>query len=132
MKYISYVRYALIAISLLIVGLGLGSGDVNAMLVWTEWLFIITGAALVGLSVYSMAQDPKSAGRSMVGLLLVLVVLGVSFAMADTTPIETPVKIFDSKLELLLADTGLYATYFAAAIAALAIAGTEVYNLIKK
>ncbi len=132
MKYISFVRYALIALSIIIVALGLTSGDADTMLRWTEFLIVATVASLVILSIYAMMQDPKSAGRSLMGLLAVLVVVGISFAMSDTTPIVTPAAVYDNPAELIATDTGIFSTYIVFGGAVLAIAGTELYNLIKK
>ena len=133
MKYISYLRYILILVSIVVVAMGVGADqDVDAMLWFAQGLTIVTLATLVVMSIYTSAQNPKSAGRSLIGLLIIMTVLGVSYAMADTTPIITPAQVFDNKTDLLITDTGLFATYIVSALAVLSIAGTEFYNLIKK
>lgn len=132
MKYISYVRYALIALSALFVFLGVYNEAYDLMLGWAEALVIITIVTLLGLGIYSSVKNPMGATRSLVGTLCVIVILAISYAMSDTTPIETPANVFDVRRDLIIADTGLYATYFTAFIAVLSIALTEIYNLIKK
>ena len=135
MKYISYVRYALIAISVIIVAMGTMSGNdsnVGLMINWTLGVLGFTFVALIVLSIYSSMKDPKAAARSMMGLLCVLVVLGISFAMSDDTPIVAGLRTFDNTSELLITDTGLYATYIVFALAVVSIALTELYNVFKK
>lgn len=132
MKYISYVRYALIVISAIVIAMGVSSGDVDAMLRWTEGVLIASFIAVLVLSAYSAIKSPQGSSRSLIGFVGVVVILGVSYAMADTTPIETPIRIFDNPAELITTDTGLYATYIVSALAVLSILCTEVYNLIKK
>lgn len=134
MKYISYLRYVLILITGIVVTMGLLSttGDIDAMLWFGEGLTAFTLLTLIGMSIYSSAQDPKSAGRSLIGLLIIMSIIGIAYAMADTTPITTPANVFDDRGELLIADTGLISTYIVATLAVLAILGTEAYNLFKR
>lgn len=95
-------------------------------------MFFVSIAAVILLPLLGIAQNPKGAGRTLVGTGIVLVVIGISYVMADTTPIVTPSMTFDNPIELRLSDTGLYATYiaFAGAIAAIVIG--ELVKLFRK
>ena len=134
MKYISYVRYALILITIVVVTMGITSNpeDVDAMLWFGQGLTIFTMLTLIGMSAYSSTKNPKAAGRSLIGLVIILAVIGLSYALADTTPIVTAANVFDNKSDLLIADTGLISTYIVAVFAVLAILGTETYNFFKR
>ena len=140
MKYISYVRYALMGISILFALIFLGTMDQNLgeypyidlLLRWTYIMLGISISAMVLLPILGMIKDPKSAVRSLLGLGIVLVILAICYAFSDATPISTPAKEFTNPMELRLSDTGLYATYVALAIAIVAIFVGEIYKFFKK
>lgn len=136
MKYISLLRYLLIVISVIVVVLGVGVQDPDSgaslMLGWAEGLLVITIAAVILLQFYNMIKNPKSAVRSLLGLACIVVVMGLAYALSDTTPIVTPVKVYDDVTILRMAGMELMATYVVFGLAVLAIAGTELYNLVRK
>ena len=78
-----------------------------------------------------LAKNPQGAIRSLVGLAIVVVVLGISYAMASDTAIITPVNTFDDPTTLKLSDMGLYATYIALGVAILASIIGEISNIFK-
>lgn len=136
MKYISLLRYALIVISLIVTGYGLATSNVDSgadvMLLWAEIMLYVTIGAVLILSVYNLVKNPKSAGRSLLGILCVVVVLGISYAMSDSTPIVTVAATYEDAGILKLSDTELFTTYIVFGLAIVSIILTEVYNLIKK
>ncbi|MEG1554030.1 MAG: hypothetical protein RRZ64_03870 [Rikenellaceae bacterium] len=140
MKYISFIRYGLIAISLIILFLFLGTMDqttgvypyIDLLLKWTYAILFIAVAVVVILPVFNMAKNPKGAGRTFIGIGILAVILGISYALSDGTTIVTPAATFDNVTELKLSDTGLFATYITTAIAIAAIVVGEVVKLIRK
>ena len=135
MKYISYVRYALITISVVIIAMSTMSGNSNDVGLMIDWMLLILGLtflSVIVLTAYSTTKDPKGAKGSLIASLLLLALLGVSYALADESPIQLGLKIFDNPTELLIADTGLFATYIVSVLTIASIALTELYNVFKK
>ena len=132
MKYLSLVTLVLMAISLLTVVLYfVGAAEVDLML---RWMYIMLGlavASVVIMSIYSLAQNPKNTVRSLVGLGIVVVAIGVAWALSSDAMVVTPSNVYDDSFSLKLADTGLYLTYAALIATVLAIAAGEIYSATK-
>ena len=136
MKYLSILRYALLIVSVAVVAIPFitMTGDqpsVDAMLNFAGILLGITTVASIILPAFNLAQNPKGAVRSLLGFAIVAVIFGIAYSMSDGTPVVTPAETYDNVLELRLSDTGLFATYFAMAIAIGSILVLEVYNMFK-
>lgn len=105
--------------------------DVDLLL---RWMYIMLGVgigAMLIMSAYSLAQNPKSAVQSLIGFAAILVVVGVAYALSSGAPITTPTNYFDNVTELKIADTGLYAMYALLICAILAIIVGEIRNAFK-
>lgn len=105
--------------------------DVDLLL---NWMYVMLGlgvGAMVIMSVFSLAQNPKSAVQALLGLGVILVIIGISFALSNGTPLSTPTSYYDNVAELKIADTGLYATYALLVGAVLAILLGETRNAFK-
>ena len=77
MKYLSIIRYAFLAISVVTVLLFfVGLSDVDLMLNWAYILLGLTIAVAILFPAANLAQNPQGAIRSLVGLAIVVVVLG--------------------------------------------------------
>lgn len=132
MKYLSIIRYVLLAISALTVLLFfVGVSDVDLMLNWAYILLGLTIAASILFPLANIVQNPQAAMRSLVGLAIVAVVLGISYAISSDATIVTPVNTFDNPVTLKLSDMGLYATYIALGVALVSILVGEVSNIFK-
>lgn len=140
MKYISFIRYGLIAISLVILAIFLATNNetagtypyIDLLLKWTYAVLAVSVGAVVILPLLSMAKNPKGTIRTLIGVGILLLIVGVSYALADGTTIVTPAKTYDNVIELKASDTGLYATYFAFAAAIVAIVAGELVKLFRK
>lgn len=89
MKYLSIVKYILLLVSALFVVLGLMSDDnVGTMLMWAYVMLFITIGLAVLMPLIGIAQNPKSAMKSLVGIVLVALVFFISWALSDTVPIK--------------------------------------------
>lgn len=133
MKYLSYLKYAFLVISALVVILyfvGVAS-DVDGMLYWAYILLGLTIAAAIILPAVNLAKNPKGALRSLIGLAVIVIVAGVAYALSDSAPIITAANTYDNPTELKLSDMGLYVTYTALGVAVLSIVVSEIYNVFK-
>lgn len=132
MKHLSIVRYILIAVSVLSILLYFtNSVDVDLMLRWGYIMVAITVASVILLPLYNLIQNPKGAVRSLMGLVIIAVVVGVSYALSSAETVVTPATVYDDPLTLRFSDTGLYTTYIAFAATILAIFAGEIRNVLK-
>lgn len=136
MKYLSIIRYILLALSVIIVVYGLSAANestgVEVMLQWTSILLYATVAAVIVFPMMVMMQNPKSALRSLFGLAILVVVALVAYSMSTADPIVTAGgAVLSNPTELLLADIGIYTTYIVFCGVIVSILCSEVYNLTK-
>lgn len=130
----SLLKYLLLAIGLfsLIYVIINGDGGVGLMLTWGYVLLGIATLVSVVFPIFHLAQNPKGAVRNLLGLGLVVVVLGVSYALSSAEPIRLPSnEIYDNAGGLLLTDTGLYTAYLALVGAILVAIFGEIRNSFK-
>ncbi len=145
MKHIVWVRYILMALSVLAIifgwaiwGRGDAAGDsaainsgVNILLNWLYVMLSLGVGAMILMSVLSLAQNPKSAVQALIGLAGVVVVIGVAWALSSAEPVTTPTQVYAGATELKVADTSLFAMYACLAVAVLSILALEVRNAFK-
>ena len=110
-----------------------GNPDVNGIIVWTYALFVLGLASAVGGAIYNMILNPAGMKGSLLSIVLIAAVIGVSFALADTT---TPVTLSDMTVMedpqvLAITDVSIYVTYIAMAAALLSAVFAEVKSAIK-
>lgn len=90
-------------------------------------LGIATVAAVV-FPVFGLIKNPKGAKGALLGLLTLVLVVGVSYALSSDT---NPSKIEISASAAKQVDTGLYAFYILGIIAVLSLVYSEVSKLFK-
>ena len=140
MKYISYIGYGLLAISVILFITFLGTGNFSSqefpfadlLLYWMYAMIISASALAVILPMINMASDPKKMVGSLIGGGAMVLLVLVCYLMADATPIVGAGVTYDDRFELLSSDTGLYATYFTFAGAVIAIIVGEVWKMVKR
>lgn len=147
-KYLSYLLFAggvavlayLLAMSMVhpeqslefpsSVGAAMGSG------VLMTYTYILIGIAIVVAVIFplvNIVKNPKGSMRTLMGLLLMVVVLGIGYLLSKTDPIpNSGGGYFDDAATLKLTDTGLYATYLMLVLAFGVILFGEIKNAIKK
>jgi len=133
MKYLSIVRWALMLISALTIILYFAGAvtDVDMML---NWAYIVLGIAVVCVIVFpafTLAQNPKGAVRSLIGLLILAVVLGVCYALGSDETVVTAGEVYTNRVALKVTDMGLFATYIALFVAVASIIVCEIRNSFK-
>lgn len=98
-----------------------------------NWGYVLFGVAILAAIIFPIARlftRPKQAMKSFVGLLVLVVLILVAYAMADGTPMTLPGYTGSDNVPsmLVFSDTILYTMYFLFAGAILAILGTEIYR----
>lgn len=104
----------------------------SLMLVYTYILFALAILVSIIFPLINIVKNPKGSMRSLLGILAMVVVLGISYIFSSDTPIVTPVAVYDSPVSLRLSDMGLYAAYIMLAVAFIAIIFGELKNAFKK
>lgn len=141
MKYISFLGYALILVSVIIFAVFFGTSDfttqtfpqADLLLTWTYSMCIISALAAVLLPVVTMINNPKAMVRSLAGIGIVVVFILICYLLADDSPlVMVGGDVIEDRTQLIVSDTGLFATYASFVIAVVAIIGGEVYKLLKK
>ena len=107
-----------------------GNPDVSGIIVWTYVLFALGLVAALVSAVYNTFTNPSGLKGTLVSLVAIAVVLGVAYALTDST---TPMNmadgtVMDDKLILGVSD---FSTYFAMAAALVAAFFAEVKSAIK-
>ncbi len=150
-KYVKYLSYLLFAGGIAVLGYFLAMSVISpeqslefqstvgaaqgsgVMLVYT---YILIGVAIIVALIFplvSIVKNPKGSMRSLLGLLLMVVVLGIGFLLSKSNPVpNSGGGYFEDAATLKLTDTGLYATYIMMVVAFGVILFGEIKNAIKK
>ncbi len=134
-KILSLTIYVLLAISLLLTVLVFTMPDnagVSIILYWTYFLTALAVLSVIVFPVMNIAQNPKAAMRSLIGVGIVVVIVGITFAFSSAEPITLSDKtVFSDAFSLRVTDASLYTTYIAmVATIAITIYG-EIRNSLK-
>lgn len=128
MKYIPIIKYVFLAFSVLTIIIF----NVDLMLYWMYVILALTFVAALASPILNIVQNPKGAIRSVIGLLLVLVVLAISYALASDVPVvNSGGDVYDDPTTLKLSDMGLYSMYIALIGSILAIIYGEIRSALK-
>jgi len=100
----------------------------NYGILFTYLLLAIAVVAAIGFPVLDLIRNPKGAKGALLGLGLLVVVFGLSYALSSDA---NPSKIELSASSVKLVDTGLFAFYILAAIAVGATVYSEVSKIFK-
>lgn len=143
-KILSIATIAMFVITVVLLGLFMFGGEVpnqqystpvytSSLLNWSYILFGIAIIAAIIFPVVRLATRPKEAMKSFIGLAVVVVLIGIAYAMSDGTPMKITGYSGPDNIPsmLMFSDTILYTMYFLFVGAILAIAGSEIYRRIK-
>lgn len=142
MKFIPYIKVILLIAGFLAVVAGVSTYDSNApktvtagldfMFNFSVVLIALTAFAAILMPIVGIIQNPGKSVKSLVGLVIVVVVFLVAYALSSEEPILLASgKTLDNTFDLKFADTAIYATYFMFAGVLLSIVVGEVYKLFK-
>lgn len=104
----------------------------NLMLIYTYILLFITILVALIFPLINIIKNPKGSMGSLIGMLIMIVVLGVTYLFSSSEPIETPVAVYDQVGWLRISDMGLYTAYIMLVVAFGAILFGELKNAFKK
>lgn len=133
MKYLPYLRVVLIVIAALLSVLAIsGTMEIDTMLYLAYILLGLTMASALLMPLIGIAQNPKGALKSLVGIAIVCVVVLIAYGIssAESVPLSNGTKYTDT-FGLRFTDTALFTTFFAFAGVLIAIVGTEFYRIFK-
>jgi len=143
-KILNIVLYLLLAITLVFAAMFYFGGEVpgetyttpvytESFLNWGKVLVIITGGITLVFEVISLILHPKNAVRSLISIGLLLLVVFVSYSLADGTPLQ--IIGYDGPDNvpsmLVMSDVFIYGMYILFGAAVAAILYTELSRLFK-
>ena len=132
-KFTKYLLYILFAVSLVfIIGFFVNQ---DAMLdSFLYYTYILVGIALVAAFVLPMLKlfsNPKGLKKMLLFLLLAVVLVGVSYALASSDPLVVKINVEATENTLKLTDAGLILTYILSVFAFLAILLGGVVKMVR-
>lgn len=143
-KILNIVTLVMFLITVVLLGLFMFGGNVPNQLYTTpvytasllNWAYILCGIAVLSALIFPVARlvtRPKQAMKSFLGLVVIVILVLIAYAMADGTPMKIigyngPDNVPSM---LIFSDTIIYTMYFLFAGAILAILGTEIYRRMK-
>lgn len=144
-KIISYVLYALLAVTVVFTIMYFTGGDVpgeayqtpvytDLFLNWAKFLVLATACITIVFEIVNVVLNPKNAVRSLISIALLVVIAFVSYAIADGTPMNLGAGYEggDNIPSMLkMAGAFLYGTYILLGIVVVAILGTELSRIFK-
>ena len=143
-RILNIVTIVLFLITVVILGLFMFGGEIPNQLYDTpiytgallNWAYVLFGIAIIAAIIFPIARlftRPKQAMKSFIGLLAVIIVVVIAYAMADGTPMNIPGYNGPDNVPsmLILSDTFIFTMYILFIGAILAILGTEIYRRLK-
>ncbi len=111
--------------------LTVSEAPLNLFFYWAYFLLGLTVliAFVVGPLV-GLIQNPKSAIKGVVALVVLLGVIAIAYSFSSTTPVELNIEIKNMNFALRLADTSLYSMYILGALGIIAIIAAELKELL--
>lgn len=155
-KISSYVFCGLMAISAIVLILFFFVGFDNTMMIASGpatapehtdalilWMYILTGACLVLMAMFSVGQffvslktNPKGAIKGIVSIVLFVALFGGAYSLADDASITINGKAFSESGTLIFTDVCIYVQYVMLGVAALLtilslVGAAGLFNKIK-
>ena len=132
-KFTKYLLYVLFAVSLVfIIGFFVNQDAMlDSFLYYTYALVAIALVAAFILPMIKLFSNPKGLKKMLMFLLIAVVLIGVSYALASSEPLVVKINIEASENALKLTDAGLILTYILSAFAFLAILLGGVVKMVR-
>ena len=132
-KFTKYLLYILFAVSLVfIIGFFVNQDAMlDSFLYYTYALVAIALVAAFILPMIKLFSNPKGLKKMLLFLLIAVVLIGVSYALASSEPLVVKINIEASENALTLTDAGLILTYILSAFAFLAILLGGVVKMVR-
>ena len=132
-KFTKYLLYILFAVSLVfIIGFFVNQDAMlDSFLYYTYALVAIALVAAFILPMIKLFSNPKGLKKMLMFLLIAVVLIGVSYALASSEPLVVKTNIEASENALKLTDAGIILTYILSAFAFLAILLGGVVKMVR-
>lgn len=131
-KILNISLYVLLGVSALLgVLFYLDSVSVDAIIYWCYFLFGIGAAAAIVLPLINLGKNPKGAKTAVIGLVSLLVVFIISYALAGDEMLPKYEAFIDGPEDSKMVGMGLIAFYILAIGAIGAVAFSSISKLIK-
>ena len=107
---------------------------VDVMLIYAYIIFAIALVLAIVFPLINIISNPKGAMRTLVGLVVMIVIFGISYLCSSDTPVPNPAAngYFDNPVTPRLTDVGLYAGYAMFALTLLVILWGEIRSAFKR
>ena len=139
-KILNILLIVLMAVTFLLTVYAVAAGPealnaaINLNLIWGYILFGVAILSALGCAVMGMAKNPAGIKSSILSLVLVVVVIGASYFIAnghDVKIVDLQNGGFFDGWKAVIAETGILVSYVAAAGAILAAVYSEIANALK-
>ncbi len=111
--------------------LQVSEAPLNAFFYWAYFLLGLTVlVAFIISPLMGMIQNPKSAIKGAISLIVLLAIFAIAYSFSSTTPVELNIEVKNMDFALRLADTSLYSMYILGALGLLAIIVAELKELV--
>jgi len=109
------------------------NGTTNMFLGWALVLLIVCAVAAVAFPIVNMIANPKSAIKTIIALVVVAVIFGISYATSSgALDSMAPTLVESDEATRLWSGAGLNALYITLTLTILAVIASEIYAKIKK
>jgi len=134
-KYAKYILYLLFGLGVVFTVAFLINTESDSMLdTYLSYAYILFGLALllaIVLPLIGMIENPKSIKNMLFGLILAVVVIGISYLAASGDPVPVNTTTEPTALTYKITDTGLILVYILLAVSFISIAAGSIVNLVK-
>lgn len=143
-KILNILFLVLIGISLVLLGLFYFGGEVkgaalptpnftDSFLNWGIILIFLSGLVTLLAELANIFLQPKKALRTLLSIGIIIVIVLISYALADDTPLEFGYKNPDNVSEtLIFSDVFIFTTYIIFGISIIALLYTELSRVLRK
>lgn len=132
-KFTKYLLYVLFAVSLVFI-IGFFVNQEAMLDAFLYYAYFLVGIALLAafiLPTINLLRNPKGLKKMLIFLVLAVVLIGVSYALASGDPLLVKVNMPASESTLKLTDAGLILTYILSVFAFLAILMGGVVKMVR-
>jgi hypothetical protein len=143
-KLLNILLLVLMGISLVLLGLFYFGGEVkdaalptpnftNSFLNWGIILIFVSSFVTFGAELANIFLQPKKAIRTLISIGILVVIVLISYILADDTPLDFGYKNVDNVSEtLIFSDVFIFTAYITFGISIAALLYTEISRLLRK
>ena len=130
-KSLKIALYAMMGMSAVLSVFQMKTGDASIVIPWCYVLVGIAAIAAVVFPIIRMASDIKSAKNSLMGLIALLAIFGISYSLASSEILPSYEGYVDDEAKVKLIGGSIYAFYFLAIGAIGSTIYSEVSGMLK-